>query len=62
MLHPSLYFPDYPGTANGPEPKANLLKVASAAHPKRPAPDFQRFVLASGCVLFRLSAVRVKQP
>ena len=55
MLHPSACFPDYyelaersKQSANTPEPRVDT------ARPERPRRNFQRIVLRSGCVLFRL--------
>jgi hypothetical protein len=57
MLHPSLYFPDYPGPASGSERRADSPKDAGiAARIQGRKPDFQRIVLPSGCVLIRMVA------
>ena len=57
MLHPSLYFPDYPGPAKASELRANPPQPAASAYPMFRR-DFQRIVLSSGCVLFRLRLPR----
>ena len=55
MLHPSLYFPDYGEAAKRPERAPDSPQTAvNTAPPDRPRRDFQRIVLPSGCVLFRL--------
>lgn len=56
MLRPSIYFPDYPKPESGLE-RLRADRPQSAVnntHPERHAQDFQRIVLPSGCVLFRL--------
>lgn len=55
MLHPSLYFPDYAEPAKRPERTAEQPQMGiDTARPEFPRRDFQRIVLPSGCVLFRL--------
>jgi hypothetical protein len=59
MLLPSLYFSDYYELASRSERTADAPQsTTNAACPERPQPDFQRTVLPSGCVLFRLRLPR----
>jgi hypothetical protein len=57
MLHPSLYFPDYPGPAKPRDHAAHPPEPTASAAPMSRR-DFQRIVLPSGCVLFRLCPPR----
>jgi hypothetical protein len=61
MLHPSVCFPDYYELASRSVRTADAPQsTANAARAERPRPDFQRIVLPSGCVLFRLRLPREK--
>jgi len=60
MLHPSLYFPDYPRpvvpskSVHGDEPQA----TKSSAQAGQGRENSHRIVLRSGCVLFRMPPPR----
>ena len=63
MLHPSLYFADYYELANRAERNTDPSQCTSTARTKKcPDRDFQRIVLSSGCVLFRLYPPANSQP